>query len=371
MWTRMPTAEDERRFPGLTELVNKYMVHSHTDRCGGHKGPCCWGFPQPPCSRTHRAADGRWVTKRGEGDKWIAAYNPHLLMRLKRHANFLVTSGTKSIAYLLAYPLKGDASIRAAIRSAHEDDGKCDEVKIAQVMRVVSACEALYRVCNYRIVKQFPPVETIKATLPGERFAYGSAETAKKRLEEHNTDVDKYFKRPAAMEEVDFRGYFERFTLSKRKPKTKAAHRDTIGYWVTERAKAKLVNVVPARFNTTKFFARMLLLQKDSCVRSWDDLRRVAVTRPDGECEEVQCKTFEEAAHARGLMQDHQTAVDTLVEFFTSQLTSPARARLLFVLVRAHRPSVTGVRAIWLAACVLGLGRMLRILRLRQSPAQR
>ena len=52
-------------------------------------------------------------------------------------------------------------------RAAREEDGKVDEVKIAQTVRVVSACEA-----TYRIVQQFPPVQTSKVTLPHERIAF-------------------------------------------------------------------------------------------------------------------------------------------------------------------------------------------------------
>ena len=72
---------------------------------------CCayaWPTRAALAVRNTAAPEGRWVPWRREGDERIAAYNPHLLLRVKRHCNFLVSAGTASIGYLLNYPLKGD-----------------------------------------------------------------------------------------------------------------------------------------------------------------------------------------------------------------------------------------------------------------------
>ena len=359
MWTHLPTADDERRYPGLTALVTKYMIHEHTERCGGLKSPCRWGFPHAPVEHTHRTADGKWVTWRRVGDEWVASYHPRVLIRIRRHANWIVTCGTASIGYLLKYPLKGDTSLRAAITTAYEErdaapEGerrKIDEVKITQTNRCVSASEAFYRLMGYRMVEQFPPVQTIKVTLPENRCTFGSKDTAAQQLRDMVTDAERYFQRPAALHDVDMRTYYERYSIARKAPKRRAYFADGAGTFVSERAKPVLLNIVPAKFNSKGFYARMLLMQPDSFPCSWEDLRRVNVTNEDGISSTKLCDSYMEAARERGLLQDHKTAVNVLAEFLTTQLTTPTRARFLFVQVRPQMHHLTAAAPPGFARC--------------------
>jgi hypothetical protein len=141
MWTHHPTPEEEAQYPGLTTLVASRMIHKHTERCGGmNGGKCCWGFPQLPQALTVKNDTGRWITWRGPLDGNVVAYNPRLLMRYQGHVNFIVTSGTCAIGYLLQYPFKGDATIRASIAAAHaaakDKEEHIDEVSCY----IVTAC---------------------------------------------------------------------------------------------------------------------------------------------------------------------------------------------------------------------------------------
>lgn len=120
MWTHIPTAAEEKMYPGLTKLVVELMHHKCGDRCGGAptdgrdraRCKCCWGFPQRSVHRTHPTKEGKWVTRRGVDDCRVVAYNPVLLLLTRRHCNFIITSGTAAISYLFSYTLKGDATIR-------------------------------------------------------------------------------------------------------------------------------------------------------------------------------------------------------------------------------------------------------------------
>lgn len=259
MWAHIPTDDDEKRFPGITELVKKFMVHHHTERCmpkdederhvpNGPRKPaeqdksnknrkCSFGFPKPPCGQTHRTEAGRWTLWRRDCDKWVAAYLPLLLLRIERHANAEPTAGTASIGYLFQYPLKGDATVRAAIAEAQfpeggaagEKPGKVDEVGIYQSHRSVSSSEAMFRIAGFNIVKAHPPVSTVKVLLDNQKFIFGkgkSAEEKQEAKEAYHTDAQQWFKRPDACQDVVFRDYFEEWMRSKTEPKTVVSHRD-------------------------------------------------------------------------------------------------------------------------------------------------
>lgn len=70
--------------------------------------------------------------------------------------------------------------------------------------RVVSSSEAIFRICEYRIVEQSPPVSVINVQLPGEHLLYynHNTTTAAEAQERYHSDVDLWFARPGKYVEV-------------------------------------------------------------------------------------------------------------------------------------------------------------------------
>ena len=106
-WTHIPTAAEELQYPGLTTLVNSFMIHKHSPRCLGRTGSCTWHFPKDAVPHTYCDDTGHWHTHRENNDAWVVPYNPALLLKLRCHACFIVISGTAAIGYLLQYGCKG------------------------------------------------------------------------------------------------------------------------------------------------------------------------------------------------------------------------------------------------------------------------
>lgn len=338
MWTHLPTAEEEARYQrnyrcSLTALVRGFMIHHHSERCGGLVGRCCWGFPQRLVEATYCDDSGRWVTWRRRGDENVVAYNPDLLCEARCHVCFIATSGTAAVGYLLQYPFKGDANARAAIAEAREDaettGRKVDEVQLYQTHRCISASEAAFRIQEHNLVVAFPPVRSTRVVLPGDQKVYFNpkTKTAKQALDEYQSDTDKWFARPVECEDVSFARYFHEYTVTKRQPAASTVYWiDAFGNFVHKcpGADRHIVRLEPARFNTETFHARLLLQQDDCRARSWEALKTV-----DGR----QCTTFAEAARELGLLNDEQTARLALAEALNSQLATPRRARVLLLAV--------------------------------------
>jgi hypothetical protein len=109
--------------------------------------------------------DGRWQTRRGSADAFIAAYHPGILSRIQAHANLNCTNGTASIAYLFKYPFKGDPTIRACLAELNDNEAAPDEIRVFQTMRVVSTSEAVFRLLEYPIAMVTPAVHSVKVLL--------------------------------------------------------------------------------------------------------------------------------------------------------------------------------------------------------------
>jgi hypothetical protein len=329
MWTHFPTSEEKERYPGLQALVQSHMVHGHCAQCQTKDGQCRWGFPLPAVPHTVQLPNGKWVTRRGPADSCISAYHPAVLLRTRCHANCNCTNGTASIGYLFKYPFKGDASIRACLADLDDSEGPRDEILRFQTMRVVSASEAIFRLLEYPIAMVTPAVRSIKVLLPSNKYVYRRAGvTAEEARERFHSDVDRWFARPPACEQVPFRTYFEAYIVAPKPPSRCPHHLDNYGAFVSLRQrKATLVHVGTAPFNAPQWHTRLLLLQQDCLARSWREVRTV---------DNVVCESFSEATNALGLLDTHQAAVATIADELTSILHTPVRARVLFFMVLKH-----------------------------------
>ena len=202
----------------------------------------------------------------------------------------------------------------------------------------MSASEAVFRLLGYPLVVQAPAVTSVSVQLPEqERIVYNLYAKRPERAAHdfRGSHPTVWFKRPAALREVAFRDYFQRYIVTKDRPRTCECSEDANGWYVHERSNPEehLVHVKQAyKINSEQFFARLLLLQPDCFARCWEDVRTVDGTvHPD----------FHAAARARGLLDDHRTAVMVMGEALSSRLMTPIQVRVLYLTVRRRVPART------------------------------
>jgi hypothetical protein len=231
IFTHMPTTADKLKYGSDLELLVKaHMMHHHTERCLPSNRPlgpqerCSFGFPHPPVISTYRDENGNWVTWRRGGDSMVASYCPQMLLDMRCHVYVVAISGTHAIGYLLQYPCKGDASVLNAIRAAHRTEDASsggastghnsptgvDEIGLFKSDRILSSGEAAFRVLEFPVITVHPPVHTIYINSPNDKFCMKRpGETLEAALARYHTSVEKFFGRPAAFENCNFRSYFD------------------------------------------------------------------------------------------------------------------------------------------------------------------
>ena len=182
--------------PVLFDIVKRCMVHGPCGRAFPHApcmrdGKCSKGFPksfQPVTIMTTdgypiyaRPPDGRAYDVGGfaADNRWIVPYNPYLLMRCRisshfslflfnmlnrynAHINVECVMSLAAAKYITKYAHKGPD--RATIEIQRRDH---DEVSDFKDSRYISATEAAWRLFEYPIVQQHPPVVRLQVHLPG------------------------------------------------------------------------------------------------------------------------------------------------------------------------------------------------------------
>lgn len=202
-------------------------------------------------------------------------------------------------------------------------------------MRVVSAAEAICRLCQFSIVVRWPSVETVKLTFPHEKCVVGHRATAAQRARDQLTPIERWFARPDSLEDVGFVDFYEKYKVHMA-PVANSMPDRLNGHVRLRQRGPKVITFPPARFATEKWYVRLILLQPGVVARGWRDLRKVWTEQEDGSWAWIEHDTYAAAASARGLMQDHKTAEDTLTGFLVTAYCRPKRARVLFCLVRSR-----------------------------------
>lgn len=133
---------------------------------------CRFRFPFDPCAATFVHDDGNVDLWRGPSDGDIVSYIPHLLCAAQQHIHTKIVFGPRAVPYVCKYLGKGDTYARAAILQAKKhkrENPGAPPVNIAHTYmnrRAVSFSEAIVRLLEDSLVNRWPPVESIRVSLP-------------------------------------------------------------------------------------------------------------------------------------------------------------------------------------------------------------
>ncbi|CAH1422521.1 unnamed protein product [Lactuca virosa] len=179
---------DPIRFPEMRDLVKSHMMHGP---CGSlrEKSPCMQGvpkicrfrYPRQFNEKTsqgensyplyRRRNNGIEVTVRNKtlDNRWVAPYNPKLLMMFNCHINVEVCSSIKSVKYLFKYVYKGHDKQVIHIDKDQENI-VINEIRKFQDARYVSPPEALWRVFSFPLSKIHPCAMALQIHLPNQQL---------------------------------------------------------------------------------------------------------------------------------------------------------------------------------------------------------
>ncbi|XP_077242508.1 uncharacterized protein LOC143883021 [Tasmannia lanceolata] len=148
------------------------------------------GFPT-----YRRRKDGRKAIVRGQriGNRWVVPYNLDLLIKYNAHIKIELCARTKAIKYLYKYIHKGpdratvvlEVNTTTLPQSTGSNQGN-DEIKQYLDCKYISPPEACWRIFEFDLQAQRPPVERLQFHLPSEQFV----------VFQDNNDLDDVVLRP-------------------------------------------------------------------------------------------------------------------------------------------------------------------------------
>ncbi|KAF8388771.1 hypothetical protein HHK36_025451 [Tetracentron sinense] len=207
------TKDDKLNSPDeINDIISAELPDQHTDplayetvvKCMIH-GPCGVVNPRSPCmvdgkcSKRYprkfvketridengfviyrRRDDGKSLNINGfdVDNRWVIPYNRDLITKYNAHVNIERCAQTKVIKYLFKYIHKGVDRATVVIEDnsiPHNNNEKqqykqVDEVKQYLDCRYVSAIESCWRIFDFELQQQYPPVEHLQYHLPNEQF---------------------------------------------------------------------------------------------------------------------------------------------------------------------------------------------------------
>jgi hypothetical protein len=180
----------------LRSLVLSHMVHGPcgddypTAPCMARKHKdsplrCTKEFPKAFAGRTALNEDGYPVYRRrdtGEtfvvpkpgapgqqvvrDNRWIVPYNPFLLQKYRSHINVELCASIQAIKYVHKYVYKGADRTTVAVSTTD------DEITRFINGRYISPCEAAWRLFEFPVHGQQPPVQHLAVHLEGQQTVY-------------------------------------------------------------------------------------------------------------------------------------------------------------------------------------------------------
>ena len=320
-------------YPELHRLVLQLMIHGPCDTARNAPcvvdGVCEKSFPKQLQHNTVLMSNAYPLYKRrglirghvrgnDVNDAWVVPYNPFLLARHRSHINVEVASHLILYKYVYKYCFKPP------------DHGAININEIAAYIsgRTLSSAEAMWRILQLPLHKEYPPVQRLQVHLPGHHMVVFDAATGADAAN--------------AVADASTSTLLQWFALNSQDP----AARTLLYKDVSKRYKwdVKLKKWVPRTFlkrpkvarmhgvsphNIELFMLRRLLLVVPGA-QSFEDLRTV---------DRIIHPTFEAAVRARGMMEDDDeiyTAFDEVV----LNTVSDSKVRRLFVMYLVYcRPA--------------------------------
>lgn len=110
-----------------------------------------------------RRNDGRTFVKGNHvfDNRDVVPYNRKLVKEFNCHINVEVCSSIQSVKYIYKYVYKGHDRVQAEIVGADDDEEVVDEPNDYLDARYVSASEAFWRICEFKLQKMLPSPSTL------------------------------------------------------------------------------------------------------------------------------------------------------------------------------------------------------------------
>jgi ATP-dependent DNA helicase PIF1 len=99
-------------------------------------------------------------------NRWVVPYNPYLLRLFNCHINVEACRIIKAVKYLFKYIYKGHDRASVVMRDASKADDDGDEIKQYRDARWVTPLEALWRIYDFELSQNSPPVMQLQLYLP-------------------------------------------------------------------------------------------------------------------------------------------------------------------------------------------------------------
>ncbi|XP_019100927.1 PREDICTED: uncharacterized protein LOC109132923 [Camelina sativa] len=344
--SKLPTADDIDKIicaeipdkdqnPELYEIIKDTMIHGP---CGAANtnypcmvdGKCSKCFPKPFENITKVNSDGypvymrrddtRYVEKNGIrcDNRYVVPYNEKLSMRYQAHINVEWCNQNGSIKYLFKYVNKGPDRVAVVVEPSNKDqsstsDGsnsnkkKKNEIKDFFDCRYVSASEAIWRIFKFPIQYRTTPVQRLSFHLEGEQPCYFDSDDDIEDVLERTLNEDTQFMAWLSLNRRNAVGKNNTFARN-----LKYAEIPAYFTWEGKNKQFKKrvrgfalgrINYVPRKLEAL-YFLRVLLniVRGPTC---FDDIKTY---------QGVVYKTFKEACYARGILDDDQIYIDSLVD---------------------------------------------------------
>ena len=197
---------DKRIDTALYEAVKRNMIHGPCGNfntqapCMLHdcsKGMCKRYYPKPYAAETLFDVDGfpQYMRRQGQQainklgkyenltSEWVVPYNPYLLLKYDCHINVEIATSIKSFKYLYKYIYKGGDKAEFKLRTIKENEEAVsfldsDEVKDFQDARYLSSHESCWRMFGFPTNSMSHCVESLQVHLPNQQevlFQEGTA----------------------------------------------------------------------------------------------------------------------------------------------------------------------------------------------------
>jgi hypothetical protein len=320
---------DPSMFPELYCIVNEFQIHSPCDHdssasCRDNaKKLCKRHFPKEMSRETILLSNkfpkyrrrGRFhciVKDRIVSDDWVVPFSPFLSLKYRAHINVEIASSLKSFKYVYKYVLKPPDTAVITI----------NEIQAHLSGRLLSAAEAVWRLLNLPLHKEYPAVMRLHIHLPNEHTIIFDptmdVEDIHEAAESTTSTLLQWFA-------LNNRDQFARALLYNEIPEHYVWHEHM---WLRRRInRPQLGRIFAVSSRNQELFALRRLLSVVRGATGWDDLRIV-----DGHC----YSSFQEACAARGMLDDDGDIIAAYNEI-TSSSCSIDNNRRHFALLLLNR----------------------------------
>ncbi|KAK6998606.1 ATP-dependent DNA helicase PIF7, partial [Biomphalaria glabrata] len=338
----LPDPNNDRK---LYDVVVNHMVHGP---CGDYnkrapcmkKGECTKAYPKEFLQTTHISdtfsisyrrrspqdeglTTHRKVGKKGKDFKidntWIVPYSPLLCKMFETHVNVEICDLEKLQLYI------GQLCIKYRILSDDRDDDQC------QTERSITSSEAVWRILNFPLRENFPPVFSLDVHLQDQQSVYFTEDNfVQLATQPENTKLTAFFQLCEADQIAETLLYPEvskYYTWTKKKyHRRKRGTRDTIKNVYSQETLARICAVHPS--DSERYHLRLLLYEVPG-PKSFDALKTVGGQK---------CETYKEACEKRGLIIREETWETTLQEAIEYSTAEQLRS-LFSIILSFSKPS--------------------------------